>query len=312
MPSLAGKVALVTGASRGAGRGIALQLGEAGATVYVTGRSQTVEDVAIEVTNRGGHGIPLICDHTVDAQVDAAFERIREGHARLDLLVNNVWGGYEGKGGALPNFWEDPVPWEPMFVRGVRAHLVTSRLAVPLMLRERIASRKFAGVCPRCMLYVWQGEAASPGGGAGWLRHDRDCVAELAAKRAHALIVSTIAWMGGRYIGVYYDVAKGAIVRMAFALASELRPHGIASVALAPGFMRTEKVMEAWNAHHFDLSATESPEYVGRAVVALAADPEVMSKSGSVLSVGALAPEYGFTDVDGKQPPPFEPPADPR
>ena len=308
-----GKIALVTGASRGAGRGIALQLGEAGATVYVTGRTTrekpadvggTIEDTADEVTRRGGRGIAVRCDHADDAQTEALFDRIRSEQQRLDLLVNNVWGGYEK--GMPPQFWEQPLPWDGMFVRGLRAHLVASRLGVPLMLREK-PRRQFAGMCQKCNLPVYAGEKASPGD-LGFFKHDRDCVADLAAKEAHALIVTTIAWLDGKYLGVYYDVAKGAIVRMAWALAQELRPYGIASVALAPGFMRSERVMKAHGKHPFDLAHTESTEYVGRAVVALASDTKVMRKSGAALATGDLAREYGFTDVDGSRPAPFRVP----
>jgi NAD(P)-dependent dehydrogenase (short-subunit alcohol dehydrogenase family) len=253
------------------------------------------------VTRRGGKGIAVQCDHTDDAQVEKLFDRIRAAHGRLDLLVNNVWGGYE-KGGP-PQFWEQPLPWDEMFVRGVRAHLVASRFAVPLMLREK-PRRQMTGMCQKCNLCVFAGEAASPGE-LGFLKHDEDCVARLAAMQAQALIVSTIAWLDGKYLGVYYDVAKASIVRMAWALAQELRPYGIASVALAPGFMRSERVLAEHAKHPFDLSHTESTEYVGRAVVALASDPALMRKSGSALVTGDLASEYGFTDIDGARRPAF-------
>jgi NAD(P)-dependent dehydrogenase (short-subunit alcohol dehydrogenase family) len=276
MGRLEGKIAVVTGASRGGGRGIALALGEEGATVYVTGRSSggggspaglpgTVEETAEAVTARGGKGIPVRCDHTVDAEVEVLFDRVYREEGRLNLLVNNVWGGYEqyelGKFDAP--FWEQPLRyWHGMFEAGVRAHFVASRLAVRLMLPRR-----------------------------------------------RGLIVNTLAWLGGKYLGnLFYDVAKAAIARMAFGMAEELRPHEIAAVALAPGFMRTEGVMATHAEQPFDLSQTESPEYLGRAVAALAADPEVMRKSGSLLTVGDLAREYGFTDVDGRQLPPFMPP----
>jgi NAD(P)-dependent dehydrogenase (short-subunit alcohol dehydrogenase family) len=271
--ALRGRVAVVTGASRGAGRSIALVLGERGASVYVTARSRrgapttedlpgTIEETAEDVTARGGIGIPVRCDHAVDGDVDALFERVRHEHGRLDLLVNNVWGGYEhydnaGFGGP---FWEQPLRhWEGMFTAGVRAHLVASRFAAPLMLARR-----------------------------------------------RGLIVSTVAWAFDRYLGnLFYDVAKGAIIRMAFGMAHELRPHGVAAVALAPGFMRTERVMAAHTVQPFDLGRTESSEYVGRAVAALAGDPDVLDKSGRLLTAGDLAREYGFTDVDGRQPEAF-------
>jgi NAD(P)-dependent dehydrogenase (short-subunit alcohol dehydrogenase family) len=272
-PDLRSGVAVVTGASRGAGRAIAAVLGETGATVYVTGRSTrggtttenlagTIEATAEEVTARGGTGIPVRCDHTVDREVEALFRRVREEQGHLDLLVNNAWGGYEqheGEGFTAP-FWEQPLRhWDGMFTAGVRAHLVAGRFAAPLMLLQR-----------------------------------------------RGLIISTVAWAFGEYLGnLYYDAAKAAIVRMAFGMAHELRPHGVAAAAVAPGFMRTERVMAAHAAQPFDLSVTESPEYLGRAVASLAADPDVMAKSGQMLTAGDLAREYGFSDVDGRQPEPF-------
>ncbi len=278
MTSLHGRVAVVTGASRGAGRGIALVLGGAGATVYVTGRSArggpsteglpgTVDETAEAVTARGGLGIPVRCDHTRDADVHALFERVGREQGRLDLLVNNAWGGYEQHDlqAFQRPFWEQPLRhWDGMFTAGLRAHLAAGRLAVPLMISQ-----------------------------------------------GRGLIVCTTAWDRGKYLGnLFYDVAKAAVNRLAWGMARELRPHGIAAVALAPGFMRTERVLAAHQERPFDLSQTESPEYLGRAVVALAADPEVLRKSGEVLTVGQLAREYGFTDVDGRQPPPFELPGD--
>ncbi len=271
--NLQGTVALVTGASRGAGAGIAACLGEAGATVYLTGRSTrlhgatenipgTIDDAAEEVSRRGGNGIAMRCDHTNDDQVASLFDRIRNESGKLDLLVNNVWGGYEAHDfqSFMKPFWQQPARyWHGMFEAGVRAHLRASQFAAPLM----IPAHK-------------------------------------------GLIINTIAWDHGKYLrNIYYDLSKAAIARMAFAMAEELRPHGVAAVALAPGFMRTERVMAAHAAHPFDLSSTESTEYLGRAVVALASDAKVLEKSGRTLTVGDLAQEYGFTDIDGKQPPPF-------
>ena len=270
---LHGKVAVVTGASRGGGRAIALVLGEAGATVYVTGRSTrgagttenlpgTIDGTAEAVTERGGIGIPVRVDHTIDAQVEALFARVRAEQGRLDLLVNNAWGGYEGYDGGTFDapFWEQPPSrWDAMFTAGVRTHFVAARLAAPPMIAQ----------------------------GSG-------------------LIVGTVAWAFGAYTGnLYYDVAKAAVIRMAFGMGEELRPHGVAAVAVAPGFMRTERVLVAHAAESFDLSSTETPEYLGRAIAALAADPNVLAKSGRQLTAGELAREYGFTDVDGRQPPPF-------
>jgi NAD(P)-dependent dehydrogenase (short-subunit alcohol dehydrogenase family) len=235
MPKLQGQVAVVTGASRGAGRAIAVVLGEAGATVYVSGRSTragptteglpgTVEDTAEAVTARGGVGVAVRCDHTDDQQVETLFERVRGEQGRLDLVVNNAWGGYEhhDPAGFRKPFWEQPTRhWDGMFTAGLRAHLVASRCAVPLML-----------------------------------------------PRGRGLIVCTTAWDRDHYLGnLYYDVAKAAVKRLAWGMARELRPHGIAAVALAPGFMRTERVMAAHAQKPFDLGLTESPEYLGRAVV---------------------------------------------
>jgi len=276
--SLQGKVTVVTGASRGAGRGISVALGEAGATVYVTGRSVrggatvenlpgTIEETAETVTARGGRGIAVRCDHTVDSAVEELFARVEREQGQIDLLVNNAWGGYEhhdyGKFGAP--FHEQPLRhWEGMFTAGVRAALIASRLVAPLMIRQK-----------------------------------------------HGLIVNITAWDRDKFmVNVFYDVAKGAVNRMTYGMARELRPHNIAVIALAPGFMRTERVAAAFEAagNKEYLNFTESPEYVGRAVIALASDKNVMEKSGKVLAVGDLAEEYGFTDVDGRQIPAFRMP----
>lgn len=273
MPDLRGSVCVVTGASRGVGRGIALVLGEAGATVYVTGRSTTgssttenlpgtIEETATGVSERGGSGIAVRCDHTVDAEVEALFARVQREHNRLDVLVNNVWGGYEHYDyhRFVAPFWEQPLHhWHGMFVAGVRAHYLASCHAARLMLPRR-----------------------------------------------RGLILMISSGDGQKYRGnLLYDVSKTAVDRLACGMAHELRPHTIAVLALYPGFTRTERVMAAHAEHAFDLSTTESPEYSGRAVAALAADPEIMQCSGQVLKVGEAARAYGFTDVDGTQPPPF-------
>ena len=278
-------VALVTGASRGAGRAIAVELGSAGATVYVTGRSVgggqttdnvpgTIDETARDVTGRGGRGIAIRCDHTVDADVESLFSRIRNNEGRLDVLINNVWGGYENsecRPLPLVPFWEQPLQqWNGMFTAGVRAHLAASRLAVPLMLPQR-----------------------------------------------RGLIVSTTANLEVLpYMrNLFYDLAKNAIARLVWAMAQELREHGIAAVAVAPGFMRTERVVEAFrragaaDALDGPGGPGETPAYLGRAIAALARDERVIEKSGRLLEVGTLAREYGFTDIDGKQPPPFRIPA---
>jgi NAD(P)-dependent dehydrogenase (short-subunit alcohol dehydrogenase family) len=288
---LAGQVAVVTGASRGAGRGIALELGAAGATVYVTGRSTraapaagydgmlalaklahmpgSIEETADEVTRLGGRGIAHRCDHTQDGQVQALFERVQAEQGRLDLLVNNAWGGHESFDGIFQRpFWEHPLAhWDSMMDRGVRNHLLAARHAAPRLVRQ-----------------------------------------------GHGLVIATTYWDRDRYLAgnLYYDLAKAAITRLAFGIAQELRPHGVASLALSPGWMRTELVLagHATDEQHWhaapELARTESPRYLGRAVVALATDPAVLARSGSALRVGDLAREYGFTDIDGRQPPAFE------
>ena len=285
MSQLHDVVALVTGASRGAGRGIALELGSAGATVYVTGRSAaggpttdgvpgTIDETASEVTSRGGRGIAVRCDHTVDADVESLFARLRGDHGRLDLLVNNVWGGYEHsecKPLPMTPFWEQSLhQWDAMFTAGVRAHLAASRLAVPLMLPQ-----------------------------------------------GRGLIVSTTANLAALpYLpNIFYDLSKHTISRLVWALAHELRERGIAVLAVAPGFMRTERVTEAFRragaiaALDGPGGPKETPVYLGRAIAALAGDPRALERSGQLLEAGTLAQEYGFTDVNGTQPAPFRIPA---
>lgn len=277
MQRLKGKIALVTGGSRGGGRGIALVLGGEGATVYVTGRTVrggpstdnlpgSVDDTANEVTQRGGLGVPIQCDHTKDDEVEALFARIRDEQGRLDVLVNNVWGGYEGSDRSMDEqFWAQPLwVWDKMFMAGVRAHFTASRLAARLMI-------------PR---------------------------------RRGIIISTTFRDPRGKYLGsLPYDLSKAAINRMIYAMSLELRPHSIAAVALSPGWMRTEAVMSNKPPHERPdtekYEQTESVEYVGRAVAALASDPQVMAKSGRTLLVGDMAAEYGFTDVDGRRVPPF-------
>lgn len=273
MMSLEGKVALVTGASRGVGKGIALGLGEAGATVYITGRTVkegtdvrglpgTIEQTAAEVEKLGGKCIPIRCDHRNDKEVEVVFQRIREEQNRLDILVNNVWGGHERYHDVTEfmnrsDFWSIPVSrWDDMFQAGVRAHYVASTLAAPLMI-----------------------------------------------ERKSGLIVNisyVVALMNDQ--GVANCVAKAADDRMAACMAYELRPHNVAVVSLYPcGLVRTEWVMRMakdWG----DLTGSESPQLAGRAVAALAADPKVMEKTGKVLIVAGLAQEYGFTDIDGQPP----------
>ncbi len=289
--ALRGTVAVVTGASRGAGRGIARELGEQGATVYVTGRSTreraadtygkilelssltalpgTIDDTAAEVTAAGGRGIAVRCDHTREDDVRALFERVQRDEGRVDLLVNNAWGGHESFDGAFKApFWKQSIEhWDSMMDRGVRNHLLASRFAAPMMV-----------------------------------------------ERGRGLIVTTTFWDRDRYLcsNLFYDLAKASMNRLAFAMAEELRAHGVASVAVSPGWMRTEFILsghktdEAHWRERPELSRTESPRYLGRAVAHLAGDPEVMKKNGKVLRVADLAREYGFTDIDGRQVEAFE------
>jgi dehydrogenase/reductase SDR family protein 1 len=251
------RIALVTGASRGVGKGIATELCAAGCIVYVTGRSMRDE------SKHGGRPIALKCDHRDDAQVEAVFRRIGDEQGRLDILVNNVWGGYEnmmedGEFTWPRPFWRQPMwRWDAMFGAGVRAHYLASRLAAPMMIARR-----------------------------------------------SGLIVNISFWAAQKHIGnVAYGVAKAATDKMTADMAHELKDHCVAVVSLYPGLVRTEKILEA--AAWLDLSNSESPEFVGRAVVALSDDASIMKKSGQVLIVARLGEEYGFTDTDGKRPRPL-------
>jgi dehydrogenase/reductase SDR family protein 1 len=257
MQKLDGRVAVVTGATYGVGRGIARALANDGTRVFVTGRSAH-DGAALE-----DHITGLRCDHRDDAEVAVAFERVtRETHG-IDILVNNVWGGYERmvEDGAFTwtrPFWEQPVwRWEAMFSAGVRAHYVASQLAA----RSMVA-------------------------------------------RKRGVIVNISFWSAQKHIAnVAYGVSKAATDKMTADMAVELRPHGVTVVSLYPGLVRTEKVMAA--AAWLDLTNSESPEFIGRAVAALAADPDVMRHTGEVRVAASLAAEYGFKDVDGQAPRPL-------
>jgi NAD(P)-dependent dehydrogenase (short-subunit alcohol dehydrogenase family) len=266
MNRLRGRVALVTGASRGGGKGIALVLGEEGATVYVTGRSVrgapttlgrpgTIDDTAEQVTARGGTGIAIRCDHTDDAQVDAVFDRIRDDHGRLDVLVNNAWSGYEISPDSSLAFWEMPWRhWDLMFTGGLRAAAYASRLAAPMMIQA-----------------------------------------------GRGLIVN-ITWILDRPHGhAFYEVVKNATNKLTEQMADDLRSSGVACVAVSPGFMRLERM----NLTAEEAAMAESAEFPGRAVAALSSDENVLEKTGGVFITPALAREYGFTDVDGSQQSPF-------
>ncbi len=274
MGSLSGRIALVTGASRGIGKGIALSLGEAGATVYITGRTVeegqnvrslpgTIQQTAAEIEKRGGRCVAVRCDHRNDGEVRAVFERVRAEQGWLDILVNNVWASYESYHDVTDffnkkPFWETPIAqWDATFAAGVRAHYVASVLAAPMMVARR------SGLIVNISYSVAQRDNG----------------------------------------GVTESVGKAADDRMAACMAYELKDHHVAVVSLYPGgLVRTEWVMR--KAKDWDLTGSESPEYTGRAVTALAADPNVMAKTGKVLQVAALAREYGFMDIDGTQPDP--------
>ena len=256
MQDLAGKVAVVTGGTRGVGGGVARELAQRGARVFVTGRS------AAE-TGSEGSIVALRCDHRVDAEVVSAFLRIARESGRLDILVNSVWGGYErmiedGEFTWSKPFWKQPLwRWDAMFAAGARAHYHASQLAAPQMIEQ-----------------------------------------------GRGLIVNISFWAAQKHVGnVAYGVAKAATDKLTADSAVELRPYGVAVVSMYPGLVRTEKVMEA--AEWLDLSNSESPEFIGRAVAALAADPDVLRHSGTVLVAAAVAAEYGFSDIDGRSPRPL-------
>jgi NAD(P)-dependent dehydrogenase (short-subunit alcohol dehydrogenase family) len=276
-PDLTGQVALVAGATRGAGRGIAVELGAAGATVYVTGRTtagspsamqrpETIDETAELVSRAGGTGIPVQADHADASQVRALIEQIGRDHGRLDLLVNDIWGGDPLTQWDTP-FWEHDLANGLRLLRGaVETHVITSWHAAPLMTR-------------------------TPGG----------------------LIVEVTDGTETRYRGsLFYDLAKASVIRLALAQAEELRSHGITVVALTPGFLRSEAVLdhfsvtaETWHdaiAKDPHFAASETPRYIGRAVACLAADPDKMADTGTATASWELALRYGFTDTDGITP----------
>src|SRR4051812_5584952 len=272
MPDLTGTVALVAGATRGGGRGVAIALGQAGATVYVTGRSSRAAGASelgrpetIEETAELAGAIPVRVDHSRPEEVRELVDRIaREQDGRLDLLVNGVWGGDPLTDWGHPLWEQDLATGLKLLRQAVETHIVTSHAALPLL-----------------------------------VRHGRGLVIEVTDGNT------------ARYRGsFFYDNAKATVIRLAQAQAAELEPHGVAAVALTPGFLRSEAVLEhfgvtseTWrDAPDPHFAQSETPAYLGRAVAALAADPDVMRHSGRALATGELAREYGFTDADGTQP----------
>ena len=271
------RVAVVAGATRGAGRGIARMLGAAGAAVYCTGRSvrgrpatpgrpETIEETAEAVTAAGGCGIAVRTDHTVEAEVERLFARVRAERGRLDVLVNDVWGGDALTEWGAP-FWQlSSAQGFELLERAVHSHIITSRHGVPLMVEQN------AGL----VVEVTDGD--------------------------------TLGYRGN----LFYDLAKNAVVRLAYAMAADLHAHRVTALALTPGFLRSEAVLDHcgvseanWRDAVADdpyFAESETPCYVGRAVAALAADPDVARKSGGVFSSWGLAKEYGFTDMDGRRP----------
>jgi len=286
--ALRGRVAVVTGSTRGAGRGIAAALGEAGATVVCTGRSsgsarsdynrpETIEETAELVTRLGGTGIPIVVDHLDPAQVSALAARLRKEHGHVDVLVNDIWGGELLKGG--PAEWNTPI-WAHDLDKGLRilrlaidTHLITSHHLLPLLIDR-------------------------PGG----------------------LLVEvtdgTIEYNASRYrISVFYDLAKVSVNRLAFSQGHELAPHGATAVAITPGWLRSEMMLDAFGVSEenwrdavargtapADFALSETPRYVGRAVVALASDPDRARWNQQSVSSAQIARAYGFTDVDGSRP----------
>lgn len=278
--SLIGKIALVAGATRGAGRGIACMLGEAGATVYCTGRStrnnsttegrpECIEETAEMVTAFGGEGIAVRVDHAVESEVISLFNQIKKQRGRLDILINDIWGGDSLTEWGTP-FWELSLEKGfAMIDQAIKTHIITSRHGVPLMVEQ----------------------------GAGLVIEITD-----GNHQTNRVYRSNL----------FYDFVKAAIIRMAFGMAEELKKHNITALALTPGFLRSEAMLdlfgvteENWKdgiAQDPHFVASETPFFVGRAVASLAADPAIHTKAGLALSSWELARAYGFTDMDGSRP----------
>jgi NAD(P)-dependent dehydrogenase (short-subunit alcohol dehydrogenase family) len=284
-PDLRDKVAIVAGATRGAGRGIAVALGEAGATVYCTGRSsratrnsarsasmrlETIEETADRVTLRGGVGIPAVVDHSSRGTVQRLIARIEKEHGKLDIVVNNIWGGDSLLEFGKP-FWQLDLPKGFQMMEGaLYTHIITSHFAAPLLI-----------------------ESAKKSGGG--------------------LIVEVTDGDSFQYRGnLFYDLVKTSVIRMAFAMAHELRRKNVTALALTPGFLRSEVMLDHFGVTEANwreaakedpnFEESETPLYSGRALAALAADPNIANKSGRVFSSWGLSEEYGFCDADGRKP----------
>lgn len=273
MNRLQGKIALVTGASRGIGKGIAVALAKDGATVYITGRSEfenhtsplpgTIYQTEKEIEGIGGKCIAIRCDHTVDEDVTKVFDAIYSEQGKLDILVNSAWGGYEHYSDGTEfwkeqGFWESPISrWDKMFSAGVRAAFFASSLAAKKMVKQK-----------------------------------------------SGFIFNLSFWASQRNdMGVAYGTSKAATDKMTADMAHELKDFNIPVICLYPGLVRTESVLA--NAEHFDLSNSESPEFLGRVISAMVSDPHILDKTGNVLVAAKEAIEYGITDIDGKIPRPL-------
>ncbi len=277
MQPLLGKIAVVAGATRGAGRGIACMLGEAGATVYCTGRSirgnlasgskraETIDETAEMVTAYGGQGIAVRVDHSVPQEVEAFFARVKQEQNRLDILVNDVWGGDELMEGKP--FWQLSLDkGQRMLRQAIDTHIITAHYGAPLMIAQK------SGL----LVEITDGDSPS-------------------------------------YRGeLFYDLAKSSVIRLAYGMAEELRPHGVVALAVTPGFLRSEAMLDLFGVTEANWQegakrdphfiASETPYFVGRAIAFLAADAKVAEKAGGVYASWTLSDEYGFTDIDGNRP----------
>lgn len=280
--TLKGKIALVTGASRGAGRGIAQELAIAGATVYITARSRKgksttqYDDLTLDETQKiireaGGTAVPITCDHTNVKQIQRVFKQIKDDEDRLDILVNNVWGGYTNEFGKLdidtPSFtapfWEQPLwRYDKMFTASARAHFIASQLAAQLMIKQK-----------------------------------------------SGLIVTTSFWDNNKYLSnLPYDLVKAFKNRISYGMAIELKPYSVTALTLSLGWIRTEHLKREFNLDDFNyqekegFKKTESTRFAGRAIVALASDPNLIKYTGKIYTTAEVARIYDFTDLDGTRP----------